>query len=94
MKNTQKDRTLSTHFHHKKVDIHEKVSFHTGKKRKNSKSISMKICVEGMSFVHCHLMECNSRWNKRMTYKKGKPHGENTTFYISNKGGGFETFFI
>ena len=47
------------------------------------------------SFVHCHLMECNSRWNK--TYdiqKRANLMRENTTFYISNKVGVYKTFYI
>ena len=81
------------------MDIHEKVSFDT-KARKREKNYIKLYLNENLrwwrkSFVHCHLMECNSRYNK--TYdiqKRANLMRENTTFYISNKVGVYETFYI
>ena len=55
----------------------------------------MEICVEGTSFVHCHLMECNSRWNKRMTYKKGQTSWGKIPRFISQiKEAGLKLFYF
>ena len=55
----------------------------------------MEICVEGTSFVHCHLMECNSRWNKRMTYKKGQTSWGKIPRFISQiKEAGSKLFYL